>query len=258
MNRHGQRFVNVRELKLHATALKMRFLCERELEFYEEHCLLLPAVRFHYPLAYRAAMAQQSQLWPIANPEDLVPPDALQRLQGHREDGLHPFDAERGNNPLLATLDCGTFEPWKADEKATLSAPEGHLLPLSLVERFYAPWQVHVIALLRERKYYYVHSRFIRHLDRSHELSERNRLPESTEAIRSLRGMAVGFDALERYRYADQVALNEAFAGVPPWGAAAGDGSRPTPHLGAAGARHVRRGRARAVQVHRRAHVADR
>ena len=215
MNRHGQRFVNLRDFKSHANSLNVRLLGDRELEFYEEHCLLLPPVRFRYPRAYRVATSQQSQLWPVTNPEDLTPPDALRRLQHHHVDGLDSFDAELGSNPLLITPDCSTFEPWEADEKVTLTAPEGYTHSLSLVERYYAPWQVHVAARLRERKHYYVYSRFLRNLDRSHELWERHSLPENTEAIRTLRGMAAGFDALERYRYADDVALNEAFADVP-------------------------------------------
>ena len=44
MNRHGQRFVNLRDFKSHANSLNVRLLGDRELEFYEEHCLLLPAV----------------------------------------------------------------------------------------------------------------------------------------------------------------------------------------------------------------------
>ena len=73
---------------------------------------------------------------------------------------------------------------------------------------------MHVVALLREQQHYYVHSRFLRHIDSEHDLWKWYGVPEDTEQIRSLRGMAAGFDALERYQYADQVALNEAFDGV--------------------------------------------
>ena len=113
----------------------MRFLNEDELEFYEEHCLLLPIVLVRWPRTYIVATNERGLGLPITRPKDLTSPDSLRRLLWHHANGLHPFDAERGNNPLLATPDCETFEPWKADEKATLSAPEGHLLPLSLVER---------------------------------------------------------------------------------------------------------------------------
>ena len=215
MNRHGQRFVNLREFKSHANSLNVGLLDDRELEFYEKHCLLLPAVRFHHPPAYRVAVTQRRQLWPVASPEDLTPPDALRQLQPRHVDGLHPFDAELGNNPLLATPDCAKFEPWDTDETVIVTAPDGHPRPLPLVERYYAPWQLHVVARLREQKHYYVHSRFLTHIDRDHDLWKRYSIPEDTEQIRSLQGMATGFDALERYRYADQVALNETFDGVP-------------------------------------------
>ena len=82
------------------------------------------------------------------------------------------------------------------------------------VERFYSAWQVHVVELLRRRMYYCAHSRFLKHIDPSHDLWSRNRLPEDTGWTRSLRGMADGFEALERFLFADRVALEEAFHGV--------------------------------------------
>ena len=215
MNRHGRRFISTRDFRSHANSLHVKFLDDRELEFYEQHCLLLPVGRLQQPPAYLIAMTATTQLWPVTNPEDLTPPDAFRRLQRSHADGLHPFDAERDRNPFLVAPDCSTFWPWEADETIAVTAPDGHVVRRPTVERYYAPWQVHVVELLRRQKYYYVHSRFLRHIDPSHDLWNRHRLPEDTEWARSLRGMANGFDALERYRYADQVALNEAFDGVP-------------------------------------------
>lgn len=214
MNRHGQRYIDLRAFKEHSSSLNMKFLNDRELEFYEQHCLLLPALRFHQPAAYLLAVTQRNNLWPVTNPDDLDPPEALRRLQHRHTGGLHPFDAERERNSLLVTPGCEAFEPWDADETISLTSPDGHTLRLSTVERYYAPWQVHVVAWLRQREYYYVHSRFLRHIDPSHQLWNQYRLPEDTEELRSLRGMANGFEALERYVYADQVALAEAFDGV--------------------------------------------
>ena len=214
MNRHGQRYIDLRALKDHASALNVKFLNDRELEFYEENCLLLPALRFHQPAAYLLAVTQRNNLWPVTNPDDLDPPDVLRRLQQRHPEGLHPFDAERERNSLLVTPGCEAFEPWDADETISLTTPDGHTLRQSTVERYYAPWQVHVVAWLRQREYYYVHSRFLRHIDPSHQLWNQYRLPQDTEELRSLRGMANGFEALERYLYADQVALAEAFDGV--------------------------------------------
>ena len=214
MNRHGGRYIDLQSFKSHANSLNVKFLDDRELEFYEEHCLLLPAVRFHQPAAYLIAVTQRNNLWPVANPEDLDPPEALRRLQRRHAGGLHPFDAERERNSLLVTPRCATFEPWAADDKMSLTTPDGHTVRRGTVGRYYAPWQVHVVEWLRQRKYYYVHSRFLRHIDPSHHLWNWHRLPEETEEIRSLGGMASGFEALERYLYADQVALEEAFHGV--------------------------------------------
>ena len=214
MNRHGRRFIRLRDFRSHAKSLNVKFLQDDELEFYEKHCLLLPAVVCHQPIAHFVAVTQRSNGWPVDNPEDLEPPEALRRLQRPHADGLHPFDAEREHNPLLLTPDCITFEPWDADDKLTLTAPDGRAVQRRTVERYYSPWQVHVVELLRQRKYYYAHSRFLRHIDSSHDLWSWHRLPDHTEWTRSLRGMANGFEALERFLFADHVALQEAFHGA--------------------------------------------
>ena len=165
MNRHGRRFVDLRDFKSHANSLNVKFLKDDELEFYEKHCLLLPAVVRHQPIGHLVAVTQSSGDCPVENPEDLEPSEALRRLQRPHTDGLHPFDAEREHNPLLRTPDCTTFEPWDTDDKVTLTAPGGRTVQRSAVERFYSPWQVHVVELLRQRRYYYAHSRFLRHID---------------------------------------------------------------------------------------------
>ena len=214
MNRHGRRFIELRDVRSHAKSLNVKLLKDDELEFYEKHCLLLPAVVCHQPTAHLVAVTQRSNGWPVKNTEDLEPPEALRRLQRPHADGLHPFDAEREHNPLLLTPDCTTFEPWDADDKVTLTAPNGRTVKRGTVERYYSPWQVHVVELLRQRKYYYAHAGFLRHIDPSHDLWSWYRLPEHTEWTRSLRGMANGFEALERFLFADNVALQEAFDGV--------------------------------------------
>lgn len=214
MNRHGRRFVELRDFKSHANSLNVRLLKDDELEFYEKHCLLLPAVVCRRPAAHLVAVPQRGNGWPVESPEDLEPPEALRRLWQPHVDGLHPFDAERENNPLLLTPDCTTFEPWDADDRVTLTAPDGHTVQQRAVERYYSPWQAHVVEFLRQQKYYYAHSRFLRHIDPSHELWGRHRPPEDTERTRSLRGMADGFEALERFLFAEQAALEEAYQGV--------------------------------------------
>lgn len=214
MNQHGRRFIELRDFKSHASALNVKFLNDDELEFYEKHCLLVPQVRLRRPPDHLVAATQKGECWPVENPEDLEPPEALRSLRRTRTDGLHPFDAERERNPLLLTPDCTTFEPWDTDDPVTFTAPDGLVVQLRTVERYYSPWQVHVVELLRQRRYYYAHSRFLRHVDPSHDLWSRHRLPEQTERTRSLRGMAAGFDALEHFLFADQTALEEAFHGV--------------------------------------------
>lgn len=214
MNRHGRRFINLRDFKSHANSLNVRFLDDRELEFYDKHFLLPPAVCLHQPPAHIMAVTQRNLDWPVTNPEDLVPPDTWRSLRRSHVDGLHPFDAEREHNPLLLTPDCSTFEPWDADDKVTLKAPDGCTESLRTVERYYSPWQVHVVEVLRQRRYYYVYSRFLRHIDPSHDLWSWHRLPDDPELTRSLRGMADGFEALERFLFADQAALEDAFHDV--------------------------------------------
>ena len=214
MNRHGRRFISLQEFKSHANSLKVKSLQDDELEFYEKHRLLLPAVRLHKPPAYVIAVTQRNLDWPVTSPKDLVPPDALRDLWRSHADGLHPFDAEREHNPLLLTPDHAPFEPWDAGDKVTLTDPDGRTVRQSTVERHYSPWQVHIVEFLQQREYYYVHSRFLRHIDPSHDLWRWHRLPDDTERIRPLRGMANGFEALERFLFADQAALEDAFHGV--------------------------------------------
>ncbi len=214
MNRHGRRFIELRDFRSHAKSLNVKSLTDDELEFYEKHCLLLPAVVRHQPTAYLVAVTQRHNALPVSNPEDLEPPEAWRRLQRTHADGLHPFDAEREHNPLLLTPDCTTFEPWDASDKVTVTARRGHTVERRTVERYYSPWQVHVVEWLRQRKYYYAHAGFLRHIDESHDLWRWHRLPDNTERIRSLRGMANGFEALERFLFADNVACQEAFDGM--------------------------------------------
>ena len=215
MNRHGTRFIKTQDFISHVNSLNAGFLSRSELEFYERHCLLVPIVRVRWPRTYIVATTERGLGLPVTRPEDLTSPDSLRRLLWRHANGLRPFEAELGHNPLLAAPDCLGFEPWEADETVTVMTPDGHTMRRRRIERYYAPWQAHVVARLRQQKHYDVHSRFLRHIDPEHELWERYRLPEDTEKIRSLRGMATGLDALERYRYADQVALSEAFEGVP-------------------------------------------
>ena len=214
MNRHGERFITDREFRSHANSLNAGWPSDSELEFYERHCLLLPAARIHRPIAYVVASAEMGLGMPITNPDDLTSPEEWGRLRQPRTDGLHPFDAERGRNQFLVTPDCATFEPWDAG-KVPITGPDGTTRRHPGVERYYAPWQVHVLRSLIRGKYYYVHSRFLRHVDPVHALHDWNRLPDDTERIRTLGGMAAGFEALERFLYAVQVAIDEAFDSVP-------------------------------------------
>ena len=185
----------------------MRFRDDRELEFYEQHCLLLPVFTTHEPPAHAVAVTEHNLGVHVSNPDDLDPPGAWQRLQRSDVDGLHVFDFERGKNPLLVTPDCSTFEPW-ATRRVSVTMSDGNVVRQPTVERYYAPWQVHVVELLRRNRYYYIHPQFWRRLDPG------NYIPTDTEWIQSLRGMAIGFDALGLFRFADQVALRDAFDGV--------------------------------------------
>ena len=50
MNRHGRRYIDLEAFTSHANSLNVNALKDRDLEYYEENCLLLPAVRFHHRL----------------------------------------------------------------------------------------------------------------------------------------------------------------------------------------------------------------
>ena len=67
MNRHGRRFIELRDVRSHAKSLNVKLLKDDELEFYEKHCLLLPAVVCHQPTAHLVAVTQRSNGWPVKN-----------------------------------------------------------------------------------------------------------------------------------------------------------------------------------------------
>ncbi len=151
---------------------------------------------------------------PLTNPDDLEPPDDWKQLHWPGRGGLHAFDAERERNQFLVTPDCSTFEPWDAS-RVRVTTAGGRTVQQPTVERYYTPWQIHVVEALRRGNHFYNHTHFLRHLEPSHEVWQWHRLPEDTQPIRSLRGMAAGLDALERFRFAENDALLKAFEAVP-------------------------------------------
>ena len=212
MNRRGNRFLTVRQFISHASTLKVKHLDERELEFYERHCLLLPVVRTHTPAAHALALLQERTGCPVSNPEDLEPPDNWLRLRSGYEDGLHTFDQEQGN-PLLVRPGCKSFRPWGTDAIA-VTTENGRTVQTRRIERYYAAWQVHVVKLLR-RRFYYQRAPLVSGLPESHDLRKLYQLPEDAARIRTLRGMATGYDALTLFGVAARIAYQEAFDSVP-------------------------------------------
>ena len=212
MNRRGKRFLKVQQFTAHASALKVKHLSAKELEFYERHCLLLPVARTHMPAAHAVALMQERSGSPVSNPEDLQPPDEWLRLCSGYEDGMHTFDRER-SNPLLVIPDCTTFRPWD-DDRVAVTTANGRTVQRRRIERYYAAWQVHVVELLR-RRCYYQRAPFLDALPESHDLRKLYRLPEDAEQIRTLRGIAAGYDALTLFGVAAGIAYQEAFDSVP-------------------------------------------
>ena len=188
----------------------MKNLCVEELEFYERHCLLLPVARIHVPAPYVVALENRRSSGLLRNLKDL--PDDLLRLYSGCEDGMHPFDREF-NNPFLVIPDLTTFRPWDAD-KVSVTIAHGRTVKRPTVERYYASWQVHVVVLLRRRRYY-ERAQFLRGLLESRVPGNVCQLPEDAEEFRSLRGMASGYDALTLYGLAAEAAFQEVDASVP-------------------------------------------
>ncbi len=191
---HGERFLKVREFRARAAALKMRWLNEQELEFYEKHCLLLPVARTYEPAAHAIARAQENLGLPVDKPKDLDAPDEWRRLRWSVSDGMHCFDRERDRNPLLVTPDCTTFEPWDA-HRVPVTLKDGTTVQESTVERYYAYWQVHVVELLRQSKFY-ERAPFMHYVPESSPLHKFYAVPQETEWARTFRGKATGYDAL--------------------------------------------------------------
>ena len=212
MNRRAGRFLNAGQFTSHATHLKVKHLTNHELEFYEQHCLLLPVARTHMPTAHAIALEQKSMGFPVNSPEDLDPPEEWLRLNPGYLDGMHTFDRER-DNPLLVIPDCTTFRPWDTNRVDVPNADDGVWMVRTL-ERYYAAWQVHVVEQLR-RYSFYEREPFLWELPEAHPFWKVYRLPEHTESFRTLRGMVVGYDALTLFGVARGIALQEAFRSVP-------------------------------------------
>ena len=139
MKRSGHRFVKTREFTSHARSLILRSIRDRELEFYEQHRLLLPSVRLSLPPDYVVATTQRGLSMPVVEPQHLHPPGTLRRLKADHVDGLHPLEAELGRNPLLSACGHSPFQPWSEDESVEVARPEGGTWRRSRVERYYEP-----------------------------------------------------------------------------------------------------------------------
>lgn len=211
INRRGERYLTVGQFISHASAVKVKRLTERELEFYERHCLLLPVARTHIPVHHAVALLEEGFGDGARHPEDLEPPDEWQRLNRGHEDGMHAFDRERPNS-FLVVPDCTTFQPWDGDRVA-VTRSDGRRRQRPRITRYYAAWQVHVVELLRRR--FYERARFLNTLSESHDLRELWQLLEDTDEIRTLRGMAAGYEALTLFGLAARVAVGDAYSCVP-------------------------------------------
>ena len=210
MDYHGQRFLTVRQFQSRARALNLRFLSDRELEFYEQHCLLLPVARTRMPRDFALAQAR-AQLGASSNdPEAIGPPDAWRRLHERATDGAHGFDRERGRNPSLVTPDCTTFEAWGAHRVAVTMA-SGDTVQVPTVERYYAYWQVHAVDFLRRAKYY-ERAPLLRALPESSPLRDWYRLPVDSEPMRTLHGKAAGYEALTLFGVAYEATVTALLA----------------------------------------------
>ena len=207
MDYHGQRFLTVSQFRSHAESLKVRFLSPRELEFYERHCLLLPAATTRKPAPHALAVAQDSLDVAVDEPSDLVPPEEWRRLQEYPWEGRHAFDREQGLNPFLVVPDCTTYEPWD-ERRVPVTLGDGHLVREPTVERYYGYWQVHVVELLRQATYY-KRDALARQLPETSAIRAFYRIPEDAEWARSLQGKRQGYEVLTLFDLAYSSAIRD-------------------------------------------------
>lgn len=210
MDYHGERFLTVSHFRSRARDLKIRSLNEDELEFYERQCLLLPVAKTITPAAHAQACAQEQMGVEVRTPSDLDPPADWRLLNDAPTGGDHPFDREMGRNPLLVKPECSTFEPWSANRVDVVLA-SGHTVKVPSVKRYYAYWQVHVVELLRSQGYY-EHAPFLRELPDTSRLRKLYSIPADTGPVRTLRGLATGYEALTRFGVGYSSAVQEARA----------------------------------------------
>ena len=202
------------DFRSRASTLKVSHLYETELEFYASHCLLLPVVCTRKPIPYAIAFAEKSARVPLSNPGDLEAPDAWQRLHMFPEDGIHPFDRElERSNPFLEIPVCDTFRPWDND-RILVDLPDRGSISPNTSSGIMLPGKFMLSELLRRRRYY-ERAPFLRELPESHKFQKLYRLPDNTKKIRTLRGMAVGYNSLTLYGFAEQAAYDDAFLDIP-------------------------------------------
>ena len=212
MSLHGARYLNEQAFVIHCKDLKVASydagapsaVTLAELEFYETCGLLAPSVIVRAPLDRELAQVVEAQ-WDGGGGVD-------QAMLGPAADAVHPFDRERDANAFLVTPRHAAYEAWAGPR---FSAYIVNDLP-PRVERYYAPWQAHVVNVLRlHRCYDPILDLFRRNspLDIfvnsiAHTVEEqRRRATNAANALRFLQLITPGLDALERFCFAEATAF---------------------------------------------------
>jgi hypothetical protein len=204
---YGQRYLSVQNFMGFCRSVGVHVTKEAELEFYEEHRLLLPAARIINPDDY---------LHLIKGGHDI--PDrylALDRLlaqihfpsfiERQPEQSLaHPIDEAFGTLPELVDPRQTQFHPWD-----------------SHIEVFYHYWQVYELYQIRRDKGMYADTAFVlRHEDEWHftpgHTTESTLLWKWPDAEGDRLGLHDDFDALSRFIYLYNQERRRTFAPVEP------------------------------------------
>ena len=211
MNLHGARYLNEQMFIIHCKELKVAsydatasdVVTLGELEFYEERGLLTPLVIERAPLDREMPQMLGSQ-------SDGGGID--QAILGPAADPVHPFDRERDANAFLVTPRHTAYEAWASSRWIERVAGERQ----PCVERYYAPWQAHVLDVLRLYRCYDPMldlfrqnsplDIFVESIARTVE-EQRRRTESAANALFFLQRLTPGLDVLERFCFAEATAF---------------------------------------------------
>lgn len=229
MSSYGRRYLTANEFSSYCSALNVRLRpFNSELELYEREGVLLPMARVVKPDKYvieRKKLEQQ----PEGFQESLPEWDELERLlYGYETDRridpskttgadlCHPFDREfEHHNRFLIRPTPGDFKPWNSF-RVRIGETTGDGYEAETAVHYYHYWQVYQVHTI-QKKYpiFAKHSEVFKYFKDSARDKMNHLWPRASDAVSTLNGKALYFDALSFYTEVYMEERSRTFAAIP-------------------------------------------